>query len=148
MEHFDIYLNQRLETEKIMEKLSSYIPKSLKLKKVIPIPKKEMMAMEYYNLERISVQPESEYIEAIERGLEAYNNQETWIFSRIRKGREKQQDLKEKIRQIDWENNRLTVIKERVGASIFDFLEQVCNIPRDDTDKFRIIREEMYREIS
>lgn len=145
-EYFDIYLTERTDIAEIRERLNEYFPVALKLDRIVPVTKKEMLAMEYYNLEKVSVYPEEKYYKRFEEGLNDYNSREEWIFTRVRKGKERSQDLKQKIHRTFWIDGKLTVIKEKVGASIFDFIEQVFGIERDNTDRFRIVREEMFRE--
>ena len=123
------------------------MPEQLKLKKVIPIENKQMRAMNYYEFEKISVIPPIEYANDFQQKTNEFNQAEEWQFTRIRKGKEKTGNLKNIIHEISWDNTELTVIKKTVGASIFDCLQHIYKIERDNTNDFEIIRRELIHEV-
>ena len=69
-----------------------------------------------------------------------------FLFTRIRKGKEKTKDLKQLVKQLTWNGTQLNVTKTVVGASIFDLLEHVYKIDRFETNRFEIIRERLVAE--
>ena len=123
------------------------MPKQLKLKKVIPIENKQMRAMNYYEFEKISVIPPDGFMEIFLNKTNEFNDAEEWSFTHIRKGKAKTGNLKSIIHEISWDNTELTVIKKTVGASIFDCLQHIYKIERDNTNDFEIIRCELIHEV-
>ncbi|RLC56357.1 MAG: TIGR03960 family B12-binding radical SAM protein [Candidatus Cloacimonadota bacterium] len=146
-EYFDFVLKEETSTEFIFAQFAKVMPKQLKLKKVIPIENKQMRAMDYYQFEKISVLPPDGYSETFFNKTIEFNKAEEWSFTRIRKGKAKTGNLKSIIHEISWDNNELTVIKKTVGASIFDCLQHIYEIERDNTNYFVIIRRELIHEI-
>ena len=78
---------------------------------------------------------------------EQFQNTEKWEFSRVRKGKEKKGDLKKIVKNIVWQNCRLTIMKVRVGAGIYDVINAIYGIERDSTINFKIVRDKLLREI-
>jgi len=146
-EYFDFVLKEETATEFIFAQFDKVMPKQLKLKKVIPIENKQMRAMDYYQFEKISVIPPNELTEIFQQKTHDFNKAEEWQFTRIRKGKTKTGNLKSIIHEISWNNAELTVIKKTVGASIFDCLQHIYEIERDNTNNFEIIRRELIHKV-
>ena len=146
-EYFDFVLKRETSTELIFAQFNKVIPKQLKLNSVIQIENKQMRAMNYYEFEKISVIPPAEYAESFQQKTQQFNEAEEWSFTRVRKGKEKIGDLKSIIHKIEWHYAELTVIKKTVGASIFDCLQHIYGIERENTNDFEIIRRELIHEV-
>ncbi|MCD6176692.1 MAG: TIGR03960 family B12-binding radical SAM protein [Candidatus Cloacimonetes bacterium] len=146
-EYFDFVLKEETSTELIFAQFDKIMPKQLKLKKVIPIENKQMRAMNYYEFEKISVITPNENAESFHQKTIEFNKAKEWPFTRIRKGKKKTGNLKDIIHKIEWENTELTIIKKTVGASIFDCLQHIYEIERDNTNDFEIIRRELIHEV-
>ncbi len=146
-EYFDFVLKEETSTEFIFAQFKEVMPKQLKLKKVIPIETKQMRAMDYYEFEKISVIPPIGYTKNFQQKTVEFNEADEWQFTRIRKGKAKTGDLKSIIHNISWNNTELTVIKKTVGASIFDCLQHIYEIERDNTNDFEIIRRKLIHEV-
>ncbi|MDA3814657.1 MAG: TIGR03960 family B12-binding radical SAM protein [Candidatus Cloacimonetes bacterium] len=146
-EYFDFVMKEETSPELIFAQFDKVMPKQLKLKKVIPIENKQMRAMDYYQFEKISVIPPEEFTEILKQKTIEFNETEEWPFTRIRKGKAKTGNLKSIIHKIEWHNTELTVIKKTVGASIFDCLQHIFEIERENTNDFEIIRRELIHEV-
>jgi len=146
-EYFDFVLKEEISTEKIFTQFAKVMPEQLKLKKVIPIENKQMRAMDYYEFEKISVIPPTSFFKTFQQKTDEFNKADEWIFTRIRKGKEKTGNLKSIIHKIEWNNNELIIIKKTVGASIFDCLQHIYEIERENTNDFEIIRRELIHEL-
>jgi radical SAM family uncharacterized protein/radical SAM-linked protein len=146
-EYFDFVLKEETSTEFIFTQFDKVMPIQLKLKKVIPIENKQMRAMDYYQFEKISVIPPDEYANNFQQKTNEFNEAKEWQFTRIRKGKAKTGNLKSIIHKINWNNTELTVIKKTVGASIFDCLQHIYEIERDNTNDFEIIRRELIHKL-
>jgi len=146
-EYFDFVLKEETSTELIFDQFAKIMPQQLKLKKVIPIISKQMRAMNYYEFEKISVKPPIKFFDIFQQKTDEFNKAVEWQFTRIRKGKTKTGDLKNIIHKINWNNNELIVIKKTVGASIFDCLQQIYEIERENTNNFEIIRLELLHNV-
>jgi len=146
-EYFDAGFTEEVDPEIIMEKLKGSFPKSLQLQSVAPFFLKKDRAMEYYPFEEQKVYPEPGMAESFKQKVEEFNVASEFKFTRIRKKREKVTDLKEIVKLIEWKDDHLHVIKRVQGASIFDILEHVFGIHRDNTNRFRVIRKNLIHEL-
>jgi len=146
-EYFDFVLQKKFSLNELERIISAIMPEELKFKKVTPLFSKTQRAMEYFPYESVEVLPQIELIEQFTSSLKEYNKKKEWVFSRIRKGKTREKDLKSLIHKIEFKNGKLHVIKRLVGASIFDILKEVFSIERNDTGNFRIIRKELIHSL-
>jgi len=146
-EYFDFALSESIAVARITTILTEKLPKIMAFKKVVSVPTKEMRAMEFYPFEKITVTPPVDLYEIFKAKTELFQNAEKWEFIRIRKGKKKTGDLKKIVKNIDWQNCKLTIMKVRVGAGIYDVINAIYEIERDSTINFEIVRDELLREI-
>ena len=145
-EYFDFVMKEFADTELLFDKLKESMPKALQLKDIVLLPDKAMRAMEYYKFEEVTVIPPKEYYDKFQTSTAEFLQTTEFLFTRIRKGKEKTKDLKQLVKKIEWNCSQLHVIKTVVGASIFDLLEHVYKIDRFETNRFEIIRERLVAE--
>ncbi len=142
-EYFDIALSSPLPVQEISSILAAVMPKELNFKEVSPITSKAQKTMEYYPWEEIEIFPTAEYLDVMRTGTEKFLASASWPFSRIRKGKTRESDLKDLIASINFKDGKLQITKKLVGASTFDILKEIFGIERDSTGQFRIIRKEL-----
>ncbi len=82
--------------------------------------------------------------ERIKRLIEQFNNSLTVIYEKEKKGKMKQFDLKELVRQIDFDQNCLIIHKKIIGLNIFDIMQCLFNISRNEAGAFRIVRKKIF----
>jgi len=142
-EYCDFVLKQEIDLEEIETKLKLIFPDKLKVKKVEFLQNKKQRTMEFFKFEEIQIIPPKKLSEHFHKQTNNFLDSEEWFFSRIRKGKEQTNDLKQLIKIISFENNVLKITKAIVGASIFDVLREVYKIERNETGKFVIIRKRL-----
>ncbi|KQC04647.1 MAG: hypothetical protein APR54_02055 [Candidatus Cloacimonas sp. SDB] len=147
MEYFDIALKTRFPLNDLKEILSKAMPPELSFRDIEPINSKSQRAMEFYPYEEVEVYPTEDLCDQFVINLTGFKQREKWLFSRTRKAQIKERDLKELITFMDFKNNRLTVVKKVVGASIFDILREIFQVERNDTGVFRIIRKKLIHSL-
>ena len=145
-EYFDLAMKDEYKTDSIFTKLEEVMPEQLKINQVIPITDKKMLMMEYYQFEQLTIIPPKELKKQFEKYTNAFLESSEFKFTRIRKGKEKTSDLKEIIKEIQWDGSKLEIIKKIVGASIFDILRELYHIEREETNNFVIIRNRLLEE--
>ena len=102
--------------------------------------------MEYYKYEEVIVIPPKEYYTQFKTVTKDFRQTKEFMFTRIRKGKEKTKDLKQLIKKLEWNGIQLFAKKTIIGASIFDILEHVYKIDRYETNRFEIVRERLITE--
>jgi len=147
MEYFDIALKTRFPLNELKEILSEVMPPELSFKDIEIINSKSQRAMEYYPYEAVEVYPTEDLYDQYLINLADFKKREKWLFSRTRKAKIKERDLKELIIFMDFQDNRLTVVKRVVGASIFDILREIFQVDRNNTGAFRIIRKKLIHSL-
>jgi len=145
-EYFIFALTEERNVEDLRQILQVVMPEQLKFKGVEKLDSKLERAMDYFNVEITSVKPTAQYEKNFERQLPQYIAADSWEFSKMRKKKERFVELKKIVRDMKFINKELIVEKEVIGASIFDILEHVFQIPRSDTSKFTITRRGFRRE--
>ncbi len=141
-EYFDFIMKENIDPKIIQEKFEKVMPDRLPINKVITLVGKDIRAMNYYKFEKITIFPPAEFHKNFAELTKNYHKKNELIITRIRKKREKIVDVKSKIQILKWKNNKLEIVKNCVGLSIFDIMENVYKVKREETNLFRIIREE------
>ena len=142
-EYFDFMLSEEQSSAEISESVKNSFPDELQFKKIESIPNKKIRRMEYFEFEEILITPTNKFTEVFSDKTELYRNAEKWLFTRIRKRKEQQHDLKKIIVNLRWDGKNLLVFKKRTGASIFDVLKEIYGIEREKTNRFQIIRKQL-----
>ncbi|MCK4655224.1 MAG: TIGR03936 family radical SAM-associated protein, partial [Candidatus Cloacimonetes bacterium] len=145
-EYFDLAMKDEFNPDHLLKALEKVMPEQLTLNEVSLITNKKMLVMEYYKFEQLTIIPPKELEKQFEKYTNAFLESSEFKFTRIRKGKEKISDLKEIIKEIQWDGSKLEIIKKIVGASIFDVLREVYQIEREETNNFVIIRNRLLEE--
>lgn len=77
------------------------------------------------------------------KDLNNYNLQSSCIMEKQKKGGLKQFDLKQIIHSIEFYENVLTVHKDIIGLNIYDILDKIFSIPRNEAGVYRIVRKKI-----
>ncbi|NQV17123.1 MAG: TIGR03960 family B12-binding radical SAM protein [Armatimonadetes bacterium] len=142
-EYFDFAISEEKNVVMIEKKLKKRVPSQIKVKKIIPVFSRKLRAMDFYQYERIILIPSKEFRDTFQTCTNEFPNCNNWQFTRTRKGKQKTSDLKDIVKSIYWDGEKLEIIKKIVGASIFDILREVYKFKRENTNKFEIIRKEL-----
>ncbi len=140
-EYFDLTMYKKINLQNLKTELKKHFGRIIEINSVVYLQDKKMLSMDYYPKEKISVTFPSEYKSDIENKLLAFYKADKWIFERTRKGKTKQRDMKPLIDLMEFNNNKLLIKKMRNGLSVFDILEHVFLIKREDTNELKIVRE-------
>ena len=144
-EYFVFALTKEREVKDMKAIFELVMPEQLKFQGIEKLDSKAERAMDYFNLDITAVEPTKEYLKNFEEFTPKFLEANSWKFTKIRKRKEREVELKNIVHAIEFENNILLVKKAVIGASIFDILEHVYKIPRDETAKFRIVRKGFVR---
>ncbi len=144
-EFFDFALKRYIEQEKIESELQKVFPPEIELKKIFNNMPKAIRKKEF-TYEQVSYKPTEEYFDLIDKQLKKYEEIDTWKFSRIRKGKVRNSDMKDLIVKMSWDGNKLMVLKKFKGVGIFDILKNIFQIDREEAVDFRIVREKYLYE--
>ena len=142
-EYCDFVLESKVRTDEILTALRKSFPNQLTLKKIQFLENKKQRAMEFFQYEEMQIIPPENLYKTFSELSENFNNCESKMYTRIRKGKERTADLKKLVKQISWKDGELNIIKSIVGAGIFDILREVYGIQREDTNEFVIIRKRL-----
>ncbi|MCD4818311.1 MAG: TIGR03960 family B12-binding radical SAM protein [Candidatus Cloacimonetes bacterium] len=144
-EYVDISLREKVKTELVLEEFKKILPQNLVLNDVIILPTKDLRSMDYYLFEEIHVYPKADMEKSFIKNIELYLSKDTWKIERVRKKKVKISDLKDIIQKMSWDNDHFIVVKKRTGASIYDILNFVFRIEREQTNDLRIVRKRFLR---
>ncbi|MDY6916072.1 MAG: TIGR03960 family B12-binding radical SAM protein [Candidatus Cloacimonadota bacterium] len=135
-EYFDFSLQKSISLDKIKNKIA--FPSQLEFKDVIRLLSKKERSMDYFQLELVEVSnlPTADWKQRVKK----FNNSPSWPFQRERKGKIQHKDLKNLVIELKLEDNKLNILKKVSGASIFNVLESIFKIKRNDTNRLRIVR--------
>jgi len=142
-EYFDFAISEEKDVLEIEKKLKKRVPSQIKVKKIIPVFSRKLRAMDFYQFERLILIPPEEFKETFLTCTDEFTNCDNWQFTRTRKGKQKTSDLKDIVKSIYWDGEKLEIVKKIVGASIFDILREVFKFKRENTNRFIIIRKEL-----
>ncbi len=146
-EYFDFMMKTEFSPKLILRKFKEKMPSSLPIKKAMLLPNKKMRGMDHFPWEKMVVLPEEKYFSEFYRKTENFRHIDRFIFEKTKGKKQKKIDLKKIIVKMNWDKNELMIIKKCVGASVFDILKSVFAIPRDETNRFRIIRKEFIHKL-
>ncbi len=79
----------------------------------------------------------------ISEALSQYNAMDSCFMEKQKKGGLKQFDLKTLIHSIEFKNKVLTVHKDIIGLNIYDILDKIFSIPRNEAGVYRIVRKKI-----
>jgi len=142
-EYFDFAIIEEKDVVEIEKKIKNRVPSQIKIKKIIPVFSRKLRAMDFYQLERLILIPPVELRETFQICTNEFTNCDNWQFTRTRKGKQKISDLKDIVKSIYWEGEKLEIVKKIVGVSIFDILREVYKFKRENTNRFEIVRKEL-----
>ncbi|MCK4957673.1 MAG: TIGR03936 family radical SAM-associated protein, partial [Candidatus Cloacimonetes bacterium] len=139
-EYFVFALTEERDVNDLHQILNLVMPQQLKFMGVEKLTSKTERAMDYFNLEEVVVHPSEKHFTLFQEKASDFLAAENWEFTKIRKKKERLINLKQIVKTLSFEDGNLLVTKEVIGASIFDILEHVFGISREETTKFDIIR--------
>lgn len=161
---FDVYMYESLNPISVLEKLNNFNVKGLNFHFCIVLsednPAKTSHAFissdkssEFHQLyetngliPHVSFDQEilDIYIDKdITDDLNTYKSLPVCIMEKQKKGGLKQFDLKNIIHSIDFKDNILTVHKDIIGLNIYDVLDKIFSIPRNEAGVYRIVRKKI-----
>ena len=145
-EYFDLNLYGEEDTVgSVKSALERVFPTGMKLKEIVFPVSKQMRSMEFYDEEEVFVELEDLMLIKIDERLALYEEAEKWEYTRIRKRKEKIINLKVQVSMLKREGNILHIRKKLTGASGFEVLEQILEIPRAEAVGLNIIRERLIK---
>ncbi len=144
-EYFDITLFKKLNTDLLTKKLVEKFASIFKISKVEFLQDKKMLSMDYFPREQMKVIFKGFDTNILKEKLDKYLKAKEWIFERTRKGKTKQRDMKPLIESISLKDDTLRIIKKRNGLSVFDILQSIFTLERENTNELTIIRERFLR---
>jgi len=142
-EYLDFYLEFPMKEEEIMSALQHKKLKNWEWKTVQSVEMEKLPPLSKYNIETLLLEvPESDLSE-IKKGLNCYKTQPHWFYSKKRKGAVREIDLMTVIKNIELNGNLLTIRKKLTGASVYDILDGLFLIEREETGAYSIKRTSM-----
>jgi hypothetical protein len=87
--------------------------------------------------------PPKSQLDAVKAKVDEFNAASQWLYTRIRKKRERTADLKELLPLCRWEGDHVHIVKSIVGASLFDIMREVFGVEREVTGDFTLIRKKI-----
>jgi len=139
-EFFDIALTKFVDKNEMFDRLKAIFPHPLGINGVDFLGNKKANNVSDFNIEELKVVFPKEFKEQIKAQMEKWNNSEKWIYSRTRKGKVKEYDLKKIVKIMTLKENILLIKKKLVGGSFFNVAEEVFGFERDDLIGWEIIR--------
>ncbi len=139
-EFFDIALTEFVDKNEMFERLADVFPHPLGISGVDFLGNKKSNNVSNFNIEELKVVFPKEFESQIKSQMEKWNSSDKWIYSRTRKGKIKEYDLKEIVKIMTLNQNVLLIKKKLIGASFFNIAEEVFGFERDDLIGWEIIR--------
>jgi radical SAM-linked protein len=145
-EFYDIWLSELYSDDFILSSLSKVMVKDLNFNRVSLLQKDGIYAANYtpisdYTVESLIVQfPD---ITIYKKNLNEYLASNDTTYIKTKKDREKTVDLKHIILDIKWNGNVLCLTKKVQGASVFDVLDKIFELKREDAEGYLIIRKQL-----
>ncbi|MBW6516690.1 MAG: TIGR03960 family B12-binding radical SAM protein [Candidatus Cloacimonetes bacterium] len=145
-EVFDFELEKPLKNSDILQAFLKTPIKDWEWLNVYQPDLDELPKLDDYTYEKIKVSFHANELAYFTNKLTEYESKTNCYFSKERKGKIRELDLKELITGILITNNCLNIEKRIAGASVFDILLSVFSIDREDTGKYDIVRETIMTE--
>ncbi len=80
----------------------------------------------------------------IQEQIERFKKSQSLTFDKVKKGKVKTFELKELVQQIEYHDHKIHVHKQIIGLNIYDILECLFNVSRNEAGAFRIIRKKIF----
>lgn len=152
-EYFDVILSERVKPSEILIKLNKFGIKGLNFHYCVRENDLEMYPAdcalaEFYNEHKFIANHlfiKEDLIVYLDNQdyqmqLDKYLKANEWLYEKAKKGKIKSFNLKDLIIDIQLNGNELSVTKYIVGLNIFDFLNSIFGISRNEAGIFRILR--------
>ncbi len=139
-EFMEVAFYQKYSPETVLESLGRLMKGDLAVNRVIALDKRNKSTIEESGQELIQITPNEDCKVDFEKIIESYDNTESFIFEKLRKKKIREVDLKKIISRMEWNGKSLLIQKKLQGASLFDILEYLFKISRNETSSFIIIR--------
>ncbi len=139
-EFMEVAFYKKYSSDVVYEALIRLMTGDLAVNRVITLEKKTKSTIEETGLELLQITPNENCTVDFAKIIDEYNKVESFTFERMRKKKLREVELKNIISKIDWNGRSLLIQKKLQGASLFDILEHLFKIARDETSSFEIIR--------
>jgi radical SAM-linked protein len=141
-EFFDVYLSEFCDENFILYSLTNVRIEDLYFTRAILLSEANHVPIGQFDVESLVV----EFLDCGEhiQKLNDFLLSDDTTITKERKGKIKQTDLKDIILDINWKDDRLLILKKIQGASVFDILNKVFGIKREEAGAYRIVRKEMF----
>jgi len=141
-EFFDINLMCKVPESFILKSLSSGpLPKGFTFKKVKPVTSaKEKIAMYQYEILQVKCEVPFDWIP----GIKKFHTNSNFFIDK----KNKKVDLKEIIKSVECDKEKLVLYKEISKANIFDILEHLFQFPMDQLHTLQISREKICKHFT
>jgi len=103
----------------------------------------ELPKLENFICEKLTISYPEEKISEMKKNISGYFASSHWLFSKIRKGKTRNLDLKDLIYSMEIVDDHIQIVKKISGASIYDILTSVFKIAREDTGSYKIVRQKL-----
>jgi radical SAM-linked protein len=145
-EFFDVVMARVLPLELMHRIMQTNMEGALELQSVQLLPGNLHTNWGEIGSEALEITPPEKMYESIQAHTKRFHEQAVILYTREKKGTEKVVDLKQIIISLEWDGRILHMQKRLRGAGIFDVLEQVFGIERQETDTIRIVRKNIKGE--
>jgi radical SAM family uncharacterized protein/radical SAM-linked protein len=140
-EFFDFKLTFPYQVNDVMTPFTKIRVKDFRFLNIVQPDMEKLPGPDKYHYEVVSVSPLNSIKDQVQQSLNVFNDGTSCVFTKIKKGKEKEIELKDIIVDMTTGKDKLVIIKKVAGASVFNVLETVFGIPREDTGCFTISRE-------
>jgi radical SAM family uncharacterized protein/radical SAM-linked protein len=142
-EFFDLVLTASRHARTVEEAMQTAMPPQLPLLRVDQLHTKQDRSLGKFTQEDIAMYPPKSQLDAVKAKVDEFNAASQWLYTRIRKKRERTADLKELVPLCRWEGDHVHIVKSIVGASLFDIMREVFGVEREVTGDFTLIRKKI-----
>ena len=153
-EFFDVWLAKKCSTNEFIKQLKKTEIRDLAFNKVILLHedckyKENYIPISKFDIESLEVEfkdlnEQAKFI--YEKKLNLFLIGNDTFIRKVRKGKERNIDLKDIILQVNMKDDKFVIMKKISGASVFDILLKIFNIERVNAGELRIIRKELFAE--
>jgi radical SAM family uncharacterized protein/radical SAM-linked protein len=146
-EYFDVKLTEEIEPQVLYESLRQSFAPHVPINSVSKIKCKAELAMDHYQYETIEIIIPPLLIEDFAKKTDRFIAAESWIYTYQRKGKQRQINLKEVIKDIGCERKKVELTKKVSGANILNVILSIYGFQRTETIGFRITRKKLHHSL-
>lgn len=142
-EFFEIQSNSNYTCDEVFKAFSFINSDELEILDVKLLSKSDKRNLDSISSEVIKVVPDEKYALNIIEGIKKYELAETWIYKKEKRNKVVESDIKDNIAKLQLLPDGMKITKKLVGINIFNILESVFGIEREETSSFSIVREKI-----